>query len=123
MNQKRNLQGIFGMTLLLVVLYGCAPDPVPTFSVSDIYGTWQDGTLHYRYDRNYEGVTWNVADDVYESEGQRFRWSIEGEDMEHIYIMEMGESAIPKTYTIDELTPKVLRYHDDFKDYEFTKVY
>lgn len=101
----------------------CFPeDIIPEFSVSDIYGTWRSGTVYYRYDYNGGGETWDVADDVFEGEGQPFTWEIVGVDMTHIHIMDMGAS-VPKTYVIDELTPSLLRYHDVFKDYEFHKVY
>lgn len=111
------------MALALVALTSCVPDMgMPDFSVDDIYGKWRSGTLFYRYDVGYEGVTWDTADDVAEEEGQRFTWEIAGDDMTHIYIMEMGAS-VPKTYVIDELTPSVLRYHDDYgKSYRFSKV-
>ena len=123
MSLKEILRGLLCAVLALSVLVCCSPDPIPTFSVKDIYGKWRSGTVYYRYNHNYEGVTWDESDDVYESEGQRFRWEIAGGDMTHIYMMEMGEAAIPKPYVIDELTPTVLRYHDDYgKYYKFDKV-
>ena len=109
----------------LVALVGCIPDPVvePNFSVDDIYGKWCSGSVYYRYDSGYRGVTWDTADDMTEDEGQRFEWKIEGVDMTHIHIMEMGAS-VPKTYVIDELTSSVLEYHDAYgKYYQFYKVY
>ena len=58
-----------------------------------------------------------------EDEGQPFEWKIEGVDMTHIHIMEMGAS-VPKTYVIDELTSSVLQYNDAYgKYYQFYKVY
>lgn len=123
MNVKETLRGMLCVALALSVLVGCYPDPTePDFLVDDIYGTWRSGSLYYRYDYGYMGETWDVADDVSEGEGQEFEWEIVGVGMTHIYIMEMG-AAVPKTYVIDELTPTVLRYHDDYgKHYKFDKV-
>lgn len=123
MNMKKLLRRVACMALALVALVSCVPDMgMPDFSVDDIYGKWKSGTLYYRYDHGYKGVTWDIADDVAEDEGQPFEWEIVDDDMTHIYIMEMGAS-IPKTYVIDELTPTVLRYHDDYgKTYQFSKV-
>lgn len=120
---KKMLRYVACVVVALVALTGCAPDMgMPEFSVDDIYGKWKSGTLYYRYDFGNKGVTWDVADDVEEDEGQLFEWEIVDDDMTHIYIMEMGAS-IPKTYVIDELTPSVLRYHDDYgKSYHFSKV-
>ena len=120
---KRMLRNVMCMALALVALVSCQPDMgEPEFSIDDIYGKWRSGTLYYRYDYGYEGATWDTADDVTEEEAQRFTWEIVGIDMTHIYIMEMGAS-IPKTYVIDELTPDVLEYHDDYgKYYQFEKV-
>ena len=123
MDMKKILRNVACMTFALLAMVSCLPeDFAPDFSVSDIYGKWQSGSLFYRYDYGYQGVTWDTADDVTEAEGQRFTWEIMGEDMTHIYVMEMGAS-IPKTYVIDELTPEVLRYHDAYgKYYQFYKV-
>ena len=112
------------LAFALVALVGCIPEfgMEADFSIDDIYGKWRSGTLYYRYDYGYKGVTWDTSDDVSEDEGQRFTWEIVGTDMTHIYIMEMG-SNVPKTYIIDELTPTVLRYHDPYgKYYRFSKV-
>lgn len=125
MSVKETLRGMLCAALSLSVLCCCSPDPVaePDFLVEEIYGTWRSGSLYYRYDYGYVGETWDEADDVFEGEGQKFEWKIEGIDMTHIYIMEMG-AAVPKTYVIDELTPVVLRYRDDYgKYYKFDKVY
>ena len=123
MDMKKMLRHVACMALALVALVSCVPDMgIPEFMVDDIYGKWKSGTLYYRYDYGYKGVTWDVADDVTEEEAQPFTWEIVGDDMTHIYIMEMGAS-VPKTYVIDELTPTVLSYHDDYgKQYRFTKV-
>ena len=123
MNMKGMWRNVACMVLALMALVGCMPEMgTPEFSIDDIYGKWQSGTLFYRYDYGNEGATWDTADDVTEEEAQRFTWEIVGIDMTHIYIMEMGAS-IPKTYVIDELTPDVLKYHDDYgKYYQFAKV-
>ena len=122
---KNIMRNVALVAFALVALVGCIPDPVvePNFSVDDIYGKWCSGSVYYRYDSGYRGVTWYTADDMTEDEGQPFEWKIEGVDMTHIHIMEMGAS-VPKTYVIDELTSSVLEYHDAYgKDYQFYKVY
>ena len=121
---KNIMRNVAFVAFALVALVGCIPDPVvePNFSVDDIYGKWCSGSVYYRYDSGYRGVTWDTADDVTEDEGKPFKWEIVGVDMTHIHIAEMDFSA-PKTYVIDELTPSVLRYHDAYgKDYQFYKV-
>ena len=122
---KNIMRNVALVAFALVALVGCIPDPVvePNFSVDDIYGKWCSGSVYYRYDSGYRGVTWDTADDVTEDEGQPFEWKIEGVDMTHIHIMEM-EASVPKTYVIDELTSSVLEYHDAYgKYYQFYKVY
>ena len=122
---KNIMRNVALVAFAVVALVGCIPDPVvePNFSVDDIYGKWCSGSVYYRYDSGYRGVTWDTADDMTEDEGQPFEWKIEGVDMTHIHIMEMGAS-VPKTYVIDELTYSVLQYHDAYgKYYQFYKVY
>ena len=126
MNMKKLLRRVACVLFAMVALVSCVPDMgMPDFSVDDIYGKWKSGTLYYRYDHGYKGVTWDIADDVAEEEAQPFTWEIVGDDMTHIHIMEMSANIF-KTYVIDELTPTVLSYHDtdekNGKQYHFTKV-
>ena len=123
MKAKKSFLRLLSLFFVLVTFVGCIPEEItPEFVESDIYGTWQSGTEFYKYNADYTGVTWNENDDMSEAEGQLFTWEIQGVDMTHIHIMEMGAS-IPKTYVIDELTPEVLKYHDTFKHYTFYKTY
>lgn len=118
------------LALLLVVglamgalMTSCSPDDGEEyFDETLIYGKWQRGTEFYRYDLGGEGVTWDTADDVTESEGQRFTWTLTGSELKHIHIMVMGGN-VPKVYTVTKLTASTLSYHDSFgKVFTFTKV-
>ncbi|MBR2060314.1 MAG: lipocalin family protein [Tidjanibacter sp.] len=92
------------------------------FDEEFLYGRWKNGTEYYRYDIGGSGVTWDTADDVSESEGQRFTWTLTGDELKHIHIMVMGGN-VPKVYTVTTLTASTLRYHDSFgKIFTFSKV-
>lgn len=92
------------------------------FDETFLYGKWQSGTEFYRYDAGGEGVTWDTADDVTESEGQKFTWTLSGDELKHIHIMVMGGS-VPKVYTVTTLTASTLSYYDSFgKVFTFSKV-
>lgn len=89
-----------------------------SFNEDFLIGKWErpssnNGLECYRYDANYNGVTWDTGEDVSEAKGQHFTWSVENSTMTHIHIMEMG-GKIPKTYTLLTLNDSILSYRDEY---------
>lgn len=89
-----------------------------SFNEDFLIGKWErpssnNGLECYRYDANYNGVTWDTGEDVSEAEGQPFTWSVENSTMTHIHIMEIG-GKIPKTYTLLTLNDSILSYRDEY---------
>ncbi|MUP39172.1 hypothetical protein [Labilibaculum euxinus] len=95
----------------------------PSFDESLIIGKWKSGTLFERYDSDKSGATWDTADDVKESEAQKFTWTITKDQLEQIHITEInGTTKIPKVYTITNLTASSLEYEDAYgKTKSFSK--
>ena len=117
---KRKLYLAF-LLLFALIFASCQDDPI-NYTPQQLIGKWVRGTEYYRYDSNKEGATWDVADDVLESEAQRFSWSLSGSSLTHVHHMEMGGN-IPKTYTITELTDNKLTYKDHYNQtFTFTRV-
>jgi len=109
------------VVLMAVIFNSCSPVEEESFQESFLIGSWVSGTLHYKYQSNKTGTTWDTSDDVSEAEGQAFTWSLSQSDLTHIHIIETGGS-VPKTYTVTELTANTLKYKDSFgKTYSFTK--
>lgn len=93
------------------------------FDESMLIGKWQSGTLFYTYNYDGSGATWDEGDDVTEDEAQKFTWTLVDAELMHIHIMEMGESGVPKLYTLNKLTQTTLEYEDSFgKQFTFNKV-
>ena len=55
-----------------------------------IIGLWQDGTVFYRYNDDFTGVTWDTADDVTETEGSVFTWEVNKKRIIHYHKMEIN---------------------------------
>lgn len=109
------------LSLATLVMVGCKSDPV-SYTPDQLYGKWQRGSEYYRYDSNMKGVTWDTSDDVSEEEAQPFEWSVSGDQLTVIHIMEMG-GRIPKVYTITSLTSNILKYQDNYnQQFVFTRV-
>ena len=107
--------------LLCLCFSGCEPDPV-AFDAQAIIGKWVCGTEYYRYDNNAQGVTWDTADEVYESEGQPFTWSIAGDQLTVVHQMVLG-GRIPKAYTLITLNETTLCYRDNYNQtFTFNRV-
>ena len=102
---------------IVLILFSSCETPV-TFDETLLIGKWErpssnNGLECYRYDANYNGVTWDTGEDVSEAEGQPFTWSVESATMTHIHIMENG-GKIPKTYTLLTLNDFTLSYRDEY---------
>lgn len=78
-----------------------------------IIGLWQNGSIHYRFNDDGTGVTWDTADDVMESEGSHFTWEVNKSRFTHFHQMEIG-GIIPKAYKITKLDLMNLEYKDDY---------
>ena len=84
-----------------------------TYDSDMIIGLWQSGSVHYRFNDDGTGATWDVSDDVTESEGSSFTWEIDKNRFTHFHQMEIG-GIIPKTYKITKLDLMNLEYKDDY---------
>lgn len=80
-----------------------------------LIGLWQSGTVFYRYNADFSGLTWDTADDVMEEEGSKFTWEVNKKRIIHYHQMEISSAIIPKTYTITNLDLANLEYRDDYK--------
>lgn len=108
-----------------VIMSSCGQTEVE-YDKALLTGKWQDKaktTLYYVYNSDGSGYTWDEADDITEDEAQKFTWTLEGDDLTQIHIMEMG-ATVPKTYVVTNLTDTELAYKDELggKTYTFTKV-
>lgn len=79
-----------------------------------LIGVWQSGSVHYRYNEDGTGITWDTADDVMESEGSKFTWEVNKNSIIHYHQMEISTGIIPKAYTITKLDLANLEYHDNY---------
>ncbi len=111
---KRLILILLSFATIALLSTSCTQDETsPSFDESLIIGKWKSGTLFERYDSDNTGATWDTSDDVTEEEGQQFTWTITGDQLEQIHIIENGGS-VPKVYTITELTALSLIYKDDY---------
>ena len=134
LKQMKNLKlislAIIAVTAIIVSMSSCSPDKDVEFDKTFLYGKWQeirviddriDSTNFEVYKADGTGYTWDEADDVTEAEAQHFTWTLEGENLTHIHIMEMGGN-VPKKYIVTKLTSTELTYEDDFgKAHTFNK--
>ena len=96
----------------------------PSFDETALIGKWQEvGTqLFYTYNSDHSGKTWD-EEEVLEEDATSFTWTLNHAELTQIHITQMGETQIPKIYTITELTANKLVYEDDFgKEFSFNKV-
>lgn len=106
---------IIAVSTVILSMSSCSPEINTEFDKTLLVGKWQENnSLNFEvYKADGTGYTWDEADDVTESEAQHFTWTLEGDVLTHIHIMEMG-AEIPKIYTVTKLTATELSYEDDY---------
>ena len=121
MKKTSLLLSVLVFALTTIVFSSCG-EPEVEYDKALLIGKWQENTLYEVYQAGGLGYTWDTADDVTEEEAQQFTWTLVGDDLTQIHIMEMGGS-IPKVYTVTNLTETEFSYEDDFgKKHSFVKV-
>lgn len=102
---------------LLVALYGaCGKDTHIHVDDSQLIGTWvKSGTQEYwKYDADHNGVTWDESEDIGHHESNlTFTWSIAEDVLTHAFPGEMGNQAVPKVYTITEISGSMMKWKDE----------
>ena len=118
---KKTLRYLTLLTLITLLAVSCSKLGT-NFDQTLLTGKWKSGTLYYKYLAAGTGGTWDTADNVTEAEAQPFTWTLEGDNLTQIHILQIGGS-VPKIYTVTELTATSLKYHDTFGvNFTFTKV-
>ncbi len=112
------------LTLGFSACHGVKPHD-NNFDKSMLIGKWQEGSVFERYyDTVFErilptgdtvqanGVTWDVADDINEAEGQLFIWTLTGSTLKQEHLGSF--ITVPKLYTVTTLDAHELVYNDDY---------
>ena len=124
MKKKNTIR--MAMVLLALLAAGChKPETHITVEPEQLLGKWQkDGSQEYwRYRSDSTGVTWDEAEDVSEEESNlTFEWTINGDRLTHVFRGAQGNQAVPKVYTVKEISESTMRWQDDYSmEYSFTK--
>ena len=108
--------------LITLVFNACLPEDI-SYDEMLLIGKWQSGTVFYRYNSDYSGVTWDTSEDVHEEEGSVFTWSLEKSELTHNIVVLVGGTSVTKIYTVTKLTETALEYKDDYgTSHSFVKV-
>lgn len=114
------------MALLALLATGCHEKDVHIMvEPEQLLGKWlKDGSQEYwRYRSDSTGVTWDESEDVSEEESNHtFEWTVNGDRLTHVFRGEQGNQAVPKVFTVKEITSTTMRWQDDYSmEYNFTK--
>jgi hypothetical protein len=119
---KRLKSILFLIIAVAFVATSCEDKDEPTVDKGQIYGKWQSGTLHYRFENNKTGETWDTGDDVNEGEGTPLTWEITGENnhtsntLELVLTKKKDNTKVPRAYPLVELTSSKMVYKDELGD-------
>ena len=124
---------LFVLTIALstLLMAGCGflSGDTTNYTASDLAGTWaeesnpqcywvytlsQDDTGEY-----YWGKTWDEAEDVSESDLEFhgngwFKWSIAGNKLQQLHVMDISAALVPKSYTVSSCTSTTLILKDTY---------
>ncbi len=91
-----------------------------------LYGLWRKNNTqeYWRYKSDGTGVTWDEGDDITEEESNlTYSWTINGDRLTHVFTGAQGNQAVPKVYTVTEISSTSMQWKDDYSmEYSLTKV-
>ena len=115
---KKNKIRIVLLALLTLVVGSCGDKREPiSVSESQLVGLWQrTGSQEYwRYASDHTGVTWDEAEDITEEESNlTFRWTLNGDELGHVFNGQMGNQAVSRYYTITQISSTTMKWEDDY---------
>lgn len=118
---KRILSYLFVVALTAICFVSCSKEK--EFNEQFLIGYWKEGTDNMRFDSNHMGEWWDTKDEVSEGEGNKFEWTLSGEDLlVNICFQAVGGCDVPKPFTVINLTETALKFKDfTGKTHSFTK--
>lgn len=112
---RRGFIFIFVFSFFVSMLVGCSDDTHITVEPYQLVGLWQKfGTQEFwRYRIDGTGVTWDESEDVSEEESNlTYDWSIDGDELTHIFRGSLGNQAVPKVYTVTSISSSQMKWED-----------
>ena len=123
--KKRTALLVLSLVALLAASCGGQEEAL-NVSADQLLGKWQrtNSQEYWRYITDSTGVTWDESEDVSEEESNlTFRWEVNGARLMHVFTGEMANQAVPKVYTITEISSTSMKWKDDYSmEYQFNKV-
>lgn len=98
-----------------LTLGGCLKDFFMIVNPDDLTGRWVvEGTQEYwRFNGDGSGVTWDESEDISEWESNlTFEWSLEMSELTCVFHGANENQAVPKVYTIREITADSMEWED-----------
>lgn len=87
-----------------------------TVDEEQLYGKWREGTsqVYWRYASTGQGVTWDESEIEEQASNLTFVWSVNGDELLHVFTGDQENQAVPKKYTITEIDNSHMLWRDDY---------
>ena len=87
-----------------------------TVDEEQLYGKWREGTsqIYWRYASTGQGVTWDESEIEEQASNLTFVWSVNGDELLHVFTGDQENQAVPKKYTITEIDNSHMLWRDDY---------
>lgn len=112
---RHRLRSLLYLLSALLIFASCGKDKDTEIDSSLLPGKWvRQGTQEYwRYYSSGNGVTWDEAEDISEEESNlTFTWTLNGDELTHVFSGAAGNQAVPKVYTVTSLTSSTMVWTD-----------
>ncbi len=119
------------VVLAAVSLVSCGNDSKETHidvNPNDLYGLWyspEHTVLHgfWRYNSDGTGTAWDEDEDVHEGEeNTMFTWTLDVDELTHVFRGEQGHQADPKIYYITSINTQSMTWRDRYNNtYKFER--
>lgn len=94
-----------------------------TVSDDQVIGLWlRSGSQEYwRYNADHTGASWDASEDISDVEtNMSLTWSLDGDQLMHVFTGAMNNQAVPKTYTISSISSSTMVWYDNYYNTHIT---
>ena len=88
-----------------------------TVDEEQLYGSWREGNteIFWSYSTTGEGATWDESvGQTSQNTNLHFSWTLNGDELLHVFTGEQENQAVPKKYTITEIDNSHMLWKDDY---------
>lgn len=122
--RMKKYRAILMIALATLALVSCEEkDDHIIVNEDQVIGLWlKSGSQEYwRYNADHTGASWDESEDISDVEtNMSMTWSLDGDQLTHVFTGAMNNQMVPKVYTISSISSSTMVWTDGYYNSRIT---